>query len=52
MTEVEIEQQTELQWHAPEKALDIITNQVADGQPSIKLRDEIALSEVIIRLRK
>ena len=52
MTEVEIEQQTELQWHSLEKALDIIANQVADGLPSIKLRDKTALSEVIKHLRK
>jgi len=52
MTEVEIEQQTELQWHTTEKAIDIITNQIADGQPSIKLRDKIALSEAIKHLSK
>ena len=55
MTEGEIERKTELQWHTPEKALDIITNQVVSGANdlhSIKLRDKIVMFEAIKCLHK
>ena len=53
MMEHEKKDQTELQWHSLEKALDIIDNETANGLVQyIKFRDKTALSEAIKYLRK
>jgi ADP-ribose pyrophosphatase YjhB (NUDIX family) len=53
LTEHEIESKFELQWHSLEKALDIINNQVANGDNLyVKLRDEIVIAEAIKHLHK
>lgn len=53
LTEHETESKFILQWHSLEKALDFITNQVAnDNSKYVKLRDIIVISEAIEHLRK
>ena len=53
LTEHEAESQFKLQWHTLEKALDFVTNQIAnDICKYVKLRDEIVISEAIKYLRK
>jgi len=56
MTESEIENQAEIQWHSLEKALDIITNQIVFDNNMwlvyLKFRDEIIISETVKYLCK
>ena len=53
LTEYETESKFILLWHSLEKALDFISNQVAnDNSKYVKLRDTIVISEAIERLCK
>lgn len=53
MTDAEIAEQTQVQWHLPEKALDIITNENAGTyqQKYIQFRDKVVIGEAINYLR-
>lgn len=53
MTQEEIDEQTQVQWHTPQKALDIILNEKPQTyqQKYIQYRDKIVIEELINHLR-
>lgn len=49
MTDAEVDEQTQVQWHTPEKALDIIINENPETyqQKYIQFRDKVVIQEAI-----